>query len=127
MDNEIYKEELMDVYRNPLNKGKLDNPSVAILERNPMCGDEINLQLSIEDGVVKDVKFDGSACAISIISSSLVTEDILGKKVDDIRNYDRQKLLDLVGLNLSTSRVKCATLVLTALQKAIKQYDSGKK
>ncbi|RJR27107.1 iron-sulfur cluster assembly scaffold protein [candidate division WWE3 bacterium] len=127
MDNEIYKEELMDVYRNPLNKGKLDNPSVSILERNPMCGDEINLQLSIKDGVVSDVKFDGSACAISIISSSLVTEDILGKKVNEIRDYDRQKLLDLVGLNLSTSRVKCATLVLTALQKAIKQYDSGKK
>ncbi|OGC70042.1 hypothetical protein A2415_01645 [candidate division WWE3 bacterium RIFOXYC1_FULL_39_7] len=127
MDSGIYKEELMDVYKNPQNRGKLDDPSVAVLERNPMCGDEINLQLSIKDGIIEDARFDGSACAVSIISSALVTDEIKGKTLDELKTYDRRKVLDLVGLNLSTSRVKCATLILSAVQSAIKKYESTNK
>ena len=117
----------MDVYKNPQNRGKLDDPSVAVLERNPMCGDEINLQLSIKDGIIEDARFDGSACAVSIISSALVTDEIKGKTLDELKTYDRRKVLDLVGLNLSTSRVKCATLILSAVQSAIKKYESTNK
>lgn len=122
---DLYREELMDIYRNPSNKGKLDDPTVAIDKKNPMCGDEINLQLKFKDDVVSDAKFDGSACAVSIIASSLLTDMIIGKTVKELKALTKDDLLNEMGLNLTTSRVKCATLVLEALQGALEIYDTN--
>lgn len=120
---DLYREELMDIYRNPSNKGKLDDPTVAVDKKNPMCGDEIRLQLKFRDNVVEDAKFDGSACAVSIIASSMLTEMIIGKNLNELKSITKDDLLSSMGLNLTTSRVKCATLVLDALQGALEIYD----
>lgn len=124
--DDLYQEELMDIYKNPHNKGAIKNPSVEVSGKNPFCGDEVTLQLEIEDQIIKEAKFDGTACSVSIISSSLVTDYIKGKKVSDVKKMDKEKVLELLGLNLTTSRIACATLVLTSLIKAIEKYESGK-
>jgi len=122
---DLYQEKLMDLYRNPHNKGKIKSPSVSVSKQNPMCGDEITLQLEVEDGVVKDAKFDGSACSVSIISSSVLTDYLIGKTLEKVKKLTQKDLLKLINLNLSTSRVACATLVFAALQEALKRYDES--
>ena len=113
----------MDLYKNPHNRGTLGKPSVSVSKKNPMCGDEIVLQLEVVDGVVKDAKFDGSACSVSIISSSVLTDYLIGKKISEIKKLTKDDLLNSINLNLSTSRVTCATLAFTALQEALKNYE----
>lgn len=120
---DIYREELMEIYKNPPNRGSLANPSVAVKKHNPMCGDEVNLQLKIASGKIADARFDGSACAVSVISSSLLTEKIIGMTVDEAKTLKKEDLLELIGLNLTTSRVKCAVLVLSALQGALEGFE----
>jgi nitrogen fixation protein NifU and related proteins len=123
--NPIYREDLMEEYKHPSNKGHMDNPTVTIHKANPMCGDEISLQLKIEDGVIKDAKFEGTACMVSIVSSSKLTEHIKDMEISAAEKISKQELLDLIGLNLTTSRIKCATLALDALTKALE--DERKK
>jgi nitrogen fixation protein NifU and related proteins len=128
MDNDnLYREELMEIYKNPKNRGKLPDASVGVTEKNPLCGDEIELQLLIRGGKIKDAKFDGSACAVSIISSTRLLENLVGKTLNEAKNISKEDLLDLIGINLSTSRVKCATLALDALQEALKTYEERSK
>ena len=119
MDDALYREELMDIYKNPSNKGHIDHPTHHADGKNPMCGDEITLQLKIADGKIEDAKFDGNACSVSIISSEILTEHIVGMPVDTAMKITKEDLLKMIGLNLTTSRVKCATLVLSALQGAL--------
>jgi SUF system NifU family Fe-S assembly protein len=121
---DIYqRQELLEIYKNPSNKGKLDNPTVTAKKDNSACGDEVALYLNIEDGVITDAKFDGAACAVSIISSSLLTEEVVGKTVEEAKKLSKDDLLGLIGGNLTTSRVKCATLVLEALDEALEEID----
>lgn len=121
--NDLFRDELMDIYKNPMNQGQIDDHTHRSEGRNPMCGDEVNLQLKIADGKIKDAKFNGSACSVSIISSALLTEHIIGKTVEEAKKITKEDLLDMIGLNLTTSRVKCATLVLSALQGALEGFD----
>jgi len=126
MDDNLYREELMEVYKNTKVRGKLADPSVEVFQRNIMCGDEIILQLQIDQGVIKDAKFDGVACAVSVIASNFMLENIIGKTTEEARQITKKDLLEMIGVNLTTSRVKCATLVLEALQNAIKKYNQNK-
>jgi nitrogen fixation protein NifU and related proteins len=121
MDN-IYKEELMAIYKNPMNRGHMDDPSVEVDGKNPMCGDKITLQLKIEDGRIADAKFDGSACAVSIISSAMATDFIIGKTIEEALKLNKDDLLKMMDLNLTTSRVKCATLIVNAIKDALEIY-----
>ena len=91
-----------------------------------MCGDEIDLQLKFENGLVFEAKFEGSACSVSIISSSILTDYLIGKTLKEVKNITKEDLLKLINLNLTTSRVACATLVLSALEDAIKKYEEKK-
>lgn len=126
MDN-LYRDEIMDIYKNPQNRGTLAKPTVLVTETNPFCGDKLTLALLIEKNIIKDAKFEGEACAIGVISSSFLTENVIGKTVADAKKVTKEQLLDMIGLNLTTSRVKCATLILDALQKALKSYEEKNK
>ncbi len=126
MDDTLYREELMEVYKNTSNRGRLTDPSIEIMQKNPMCGDEIVLQLKLSDTnprVIEDAKFDGVACAVSVISSSYLLDALKGKSIEEAKNMTKEQLLEMLNLNLTTSRVKCATLVLDALKNAIDQYE----
>lgn len=121
----IYKEELMDIYKNPMNKGALKNPSAIGSATNAFCGDDVKIYLKIEKDVIKEAKFEGISCAISTISSELLTEALVGKKPEEALKITKGQLLDMMDLNLTTSRVKCATLVLDALKEALKSYEKN--
>jgi nitrogen fixation NifU-like protein len=122
MDN-IYREELMAHYKNPHNRGILDDATHETVKKNEMCGDLISMQLKVEDGKIKDVKFDGHGCAVSIASSSILTEELKGKTIEEAKKMNKDKLLALLGVELTTSRIKCATLPLEALQGLLGVYD----
>lgn len=122
--NDIYlRDELMQVYKDPINRGVINNATVSSTKYNPMCGDAVKLDLLVsEDGIVVDAKFSGDACAVSIISSSLLTEQIIGNTVNEAKKISKKDILNMFSDDLTTSRIKCATLVLEALQEALKSY-----
>src|SRR5579875_2490169 len=81
--DDLYRQVIMDHYQHPRNQGQLADDAIAVDLRNPSCGDEIRLQMLVEDGVVKDVRFRGSGCSISMASASMMTDAIKGQSVDD--------------------------------------------
>lgn len=122
MDN-IYREELMEIYKNPKHRGNLDSPSAKTFAENPICGDEIQLQLKIEKGTIKKARFEGAACAVSIISSEKLLSFIEGKTIQEAKNLTQKDLLKILDINVSMSRLRCATLVLTALKEALRKEN----
>ena len=123
MDNalarEMYREHILEVYRHPMNKGVLEGATHRHKEHNPLCGDEVVMQVIVKDGLVDDVKFDGTGCAISVASSALLTEAVKGKTVADVLKMEKQDILDLLKIPISAVRLKCALLSLETLQKAL--------
>ena len=119
---DIYREEFMEIYKNPMNEGKLDNPSVVEHGVNEACGDEMDLYLKIDKGIVVDASFKAKSCSVGIVSSAILTDEIKGKKVSEVRAFSKEDLLKLIGVNLTTSRIKCATLPLETLQKILENY-----
>lgn len=119
----IYAEELISHYEHPHNKGTLKNPSIMLHEDNPTCGDDLTIYCLIENEKIRDIKFDGEGCAISIGTASMLTDDVKGKTLSEIDKMDFNTIKDLIGMDPGQSRVKCATLALKALQGAIFLYQ----
>ena len=117
---DLYAENILDHYKNPHNKGKLENASASFADSNPLCGDKIVIGIRVnENGVIEDVGFTGEGCAISQASASLLTDEILGKTVAEVKALPNEKVYELLGVPLTTNRVKCALLSLVALKKAL--------
>jgi nitrogen fixation NifU-like protein len=115
MDN-LYRENIIDHYQHPHNHGTLEQPDISFEDTNPLCGDKVRIDLKIKDGIVEDVKFTGKGCAISQASASMLTDEIKGKSLDEIRRLDKQIVYDLLGIPLGPSRVKCAMLPLKVIK-----------
>jgi nitrogen fixation NifU-like protein len=115
----IYKEEIIDHYKNPRNYGTLDNPDIHVEANNPLCGDRLSMDLRVKDGVVQEVAFSGRGCAISQASASMLTEEMEGKRLDELAGTSRQDILDNLGIELSYARMKCALLSLGLLRLAL--------
>ena len=123
---DIYREQILDLYKNPKNRGKMGNPTVAYEEYNPLCGDKIFLQLLIEGGKIVDVKFSGEGCAISTAAASLLSDYIKGKDLANIRKIKADDILQLLGLeSLTPARLKCALLPLEGLRHTLSRYQEG--
>ncbi len=117
MDERMYREQIIDLYDNPLNFGSLETADFEYEEDNPLGGDVIKIYVSVdEDNRVSDVRWSGVGCAISQASASLLTEDIKGKTLDEIKAYSKDDVLDLLGIQLSMTRIKCALLSLKVLK-----------
>lgn len=128
MDDIYKRQELLEIYKDPANRGTIDSANVVVQATNPMCGDEITLYLVVnEKNIIEDVKFDGDACAVSIISSSLVTEELVGRSLSEAKNLTKKDVLELIDVGLTTSRIKCATLILDAIYKAVAEWESERK
>ncbi len=130
--DDLYRDEILEHYRNPHNFGILESPTTAKEGANPLCGDRITLMLGIdEEGRVEDVAFTGRGCAISQASASMLTDEIKGKTLDEIAHMGRQNVLDNLGIEISPARMKCAMLSLETLRDATKdrvtwqQSDEG--
>ena len=115
--DDLYRDEILEHYRNPHNFGTLDEPTTVKEGANPLCGDRITLMLGIdESGHVNDVKFTGRGCAISQASASMLTDEIKGKPLKDVASFRADDLLDLLGIDISPARLKCAMLSHDSLQ-----------
>lgn len=120
---DIYREIILDYYRNPRNYGKLPSPDIAQRDSNPLCGDELEMHLNIKDNKVVDVKFTGKGCAISQASASMLTELIMGKDFEAVKKLSKEDILDNLGLHdLGPARIKCALLSLKVLKSGLYSY-----
>ena len=115
----LYQDLILDHYRNPRNQGMLKAPTHLAAANNPTCGDRLEMQLSVKNGIIADVKFSGSGCAISQASASLLSEFVKGKTIAEASAFDTDGLLDLLGVSLSPNRLKCALLSLETFSKAV--------
>ena len=119
--DDLYRDEILEHYRNPHNFGILEQPTTAKEGANPLCGDRITLMLGIgDDGTVYDVAFTGRGCAISQASASMLTDEIKGKSLDEISHMGQTDVLDNLGIEISPARMKCAMLSLETLRDAVK-------
>lgn len=117
--DDFYRDFILDHYRNPRNFGHLDTATATAEDINPLCGDEIRMELRVNDGgLVDDVRFSGKGCAISQASASMLTEEIKGMKVEDVAKLTKDVVLANVGIGISPTRMKCATLGLRVLKSA---------
>ena len=117
MSSDMYREQIIDLYENPMNFGTLDPHDFSYEEDNPLCGDVIRIDVKMDDdGKVANITWDGDGCAISQASASLLTEEVKGMTLDELKQFESQRLLDLLGIPLSMARVKCALLSLKVLK-----------
>ncbi len=117
MDSSIYREQIIDLYESPLNYGEMDDPDFSYEEDNPLCGDVVRIDVRLdEENRVAEVLWSGEGCAISQASASLLTEEIKGKTLDEVKAFPKEELLELIGVPLSMARVKCALLSLKVLK-----------
>jgi nitrogen fixation NifU-like protein len=114
--DDLAREIIIDYYRNPRNRGRLENPTVSQEEKNPTCGDVVRMELLIEGDIVKDVRFDGQGCSISQAAASMLTELVKGKPLDEVRQISKDDVMEMLGLTLGPARIKCALLGLKALK-----------
>ncbi len=122
-DMEMYKENVIDHYKNPRNVGKIEHADMAHREVNPLCGDEITLYLKIVGDKIVDVSFVGTGCAISQSSISLLTEELKGKSVEEAKNMPKEKVIDLLGIPISHTRMKCALLSWKTLTDGLEKME----
>ena len=113
---DLYRDNIIDHYQNPRNYGTLEHPDISYEDSNPVCGDEIRMDLKTQDGRVVDARFQGHGCSISQASASMLTEEIIGKTLEEVKQIDKQYLLDLLGIPLGPVRLKCALLSLKVLK-----------
>ncbi len=125
MTIDMYQENILDHYENPRNFGKLKHADVKAQDSNPLCGDSFEFELNFKGGKVKDVKFHGHGCAISTASASMLTEKIKGMTIKDIKKLEKDNVLELLGIELSHVRIKCAMLPLKIVKLGV--YDKLEK
>jgi len=117
--DDLYRDYILEHYRRPHNFGVLDHPTASHEGANPLCGDRITLQVRVHDGKIDAVGFTGRGCAISQASASLLTDEIKGKSIDAAAHMGSSDILELLGIEISPARLKCALLSLETLQLAL--------
>jgi nitrogen fixation NifU-like protein len=117
---DLYREIIIDHYKNPQYRGHLDPNDIQFEDDNPLCGDHIEVTLRVDEtGKVADGRFDGRGCAISQASADLLIESVIGKPVEEVKKLSKQDILDLLGIELGPVRLKCALLPLKVLKAGV--------
>lgn len=117
--DKMYREHILELYKSPENYGILEGATHEHTETNASCGDEITMQFFINNGEIKDVKFSGSGCVMSVVSASLLTSKIKGMKMEEAKNLKRDDVLNLLKVKINPGRLKCVLLPLYAVKNAI--------
>jgi nitrogen fixation protein NifU and related proteins len=123
--DDLYRDYILEHYRRPHNFGAVEDADASYEGSNPLCGDRITLMLGVKDGVVDRVGFTGRGCAISQASASLLTDEIKGKPLKDVASFRADDLLDLLGIEISPARIKCAMLSHESLQHVLGDLGAG--
>ena len=120
----MYQENILDHYKSPRNFGNLENASVHHHEKNPLCGDELDMFLVIDkDKKIADVKVNPHGCAISVASASMLSEQIKGKPIKEAEKLTKENILEMLGIPISPVRLKCALLSLDTLKNSILIFE----
>ncbi len=125
-EEDIYRENIIDHFKNPRNFGEIVEAEIKHSELNSICGDMIRLFVKLKDGKVIDAKFKGNGCAISMAATSMMTEILKGKTLDEIKGLSKEDIFEMLGIKLGIVRMKCGLLCLNTLMNGIKSME-GKK
>ena len=120
--SDIYREQILDLARNPHNHGTLEPHDASYEDTNPLCGDRVRIDLRIADQKIDDVRFSGRGCAISQASASLLTDMVMGQALTEVDAITNDDILDELGVDISPARIKCALLGLHVLRIAVDEY-----
>jgi nitrogen fixation NifU-like protein len=118
--DDLYREVIIDHYKNPSYRGHLDPHDIQFADNNPLCGDHIEITIqTTPDGTIKDARFDGHGCAISQASADLLVESIIGKPIEEVKQLKKDDILEMLGIELGPVRLKCALLSLKVLKAGV--------
>jgi len=126
--DDLYRQQIIDRYKHPLKRGELDPHDLSYEDENPLCGDRIRIDLRTDaKGIITAAAFSGDGCAISQASADLLAEYIEGKSLEEIRSLNKETVLDLLGIELSPIRLKCALLSLKVLKAGAYGLEEARK
>ncbi|HNO83679.1 MAG TPA: SUF system NifU family Fe-S cluster assembly protein, partial [Anaerolineales bacterium] len=118
--DDLYREVIIEHYKHPSYRGKLDPHDISFADNNPLCGDHIQIDLRVDaGGLVTDARFDGHGCAISQASADLLMETIIGKPLEEVKKLNKDSVLEMLGIDLGPVRLKCALLSLKVLKAGV--------
>lgn len=118
MDDHLYREEILEHYKRPHNWRKLTDPTLSFSDNNPLCGDSLSVELRVVDDRVVEVGFQGEGCAISCATASMISEQLIGRTVEQLAGLEKTELFELLGMEPSPVRLKCALLPLKVIKSA---------
>jgi nitrogen fixation NifU-like protein len=128
MSDELYSDYLLDHYESPYHRGHLEHPTIAHEDENPLCGDQVRLELLVdEEGRVKEAWFDGHGCTISQAAASILTHEIEGKTLAELKTFQAPQMLELLRARLTASRQKCGLLPFKILKTMIYSLHEQQK
>lgn len=124
MGSDMYRQQILDHYKNPRNYGEMEDPTFSHVGENPSCGDTIKVDVRLDDdGVIEFVSFTGDGCAISQASASMLSERLRGKTLAELEELDTDDVVEMLGVDISPMRIKCAVLARQVAQDGAKMYE----
>ncbi len=117
--DELYRENILDHYKHPRHRGTLERPDITYEDANPLCGDQLRIDLKVEDGKIAQIRHTGHGCSISQAAASMLCERMEGRPLEEVKRLTRDDVLEMLGIELGPVRLKCALLALKTLKAGV--------